>query len=54
MSSGDCTPQDEVAFTEAEYRAHMEARQDSLAELGEIFLEDSMVRCLNPWTHFEC
>ena len=42
------TSQDGAAFTEAEYSAHMEARKDSLAQLGGIFLEDSMVRCLNP------
>ena len=48
------TSQDEAAFTEAEYRAHMEARKESLVELGEMFLEDSMVRCLNPSVHIMC
>ena len=46
--------QDEAAFTEVEYRAHMEARKNSLAQLGEIFLEDSLMRCLNPSAHVKC
>lgn len=53
MVSSD-TSQDGAAFTEAEYRAHTEARKESLAELGEMFLEDSMVRCLNPSVHIMC
>ena len=48
------TFQDVAGFTESEYRTHMEARKDSLAQLGEIFLEDSMVRCVNSSTHMEC
>ena len=54
MMVSNHTSQDGAAFTEAEYRAHMEARKESLAELGEIFLEDSMVRCLNPSVHIMC
>ena len=54
MAVSHHTSQDEAAFTEAEYRAHMEARKGSLAQLGEIFLEDSMVCFLNPSAHIKC
>ena len=39
------------AYTEAQYRAHMNERKDSMARLGSVFIQESMVSICTPILH---